>query len=77
MLESFPEIAATFDEANNAIADLSEAEGVLTQRRIEAANAAREAADAQVAKALQDKATKEAEYKDIFGAPTNASVIKD
>ena len=77
MLESFPEIAATFDEAGNAIADLSAAEDVLTQRRIEAANAAREAADAQVAKAIQDKSTREAEYEDIFGVPTTASIIED
>ena len=61
-LESYPELISTFDEANNAIVDLEAAEANLMQARMQAASAAREAADAQIAQALAQRATEQIEY---------------
>lgn len=52
VLEAFPELASSFDEANNAIVDLNRAENSLTEARLAASEAAKKAADAQIAAAL-------------------------
>jgi hypothetical protein len=46
VLEAFPELASSFDEANNAIVDLNRAEKSLTEARLAASEAAKKAADA-------------------------------
>ena len=52
VLEAFPELASSFDEANNAIVDLNRAENSLTEARLAASEAAKKAVDAQIAAAL-------------------------
>ena len=77
VLEAFPELASTFDEANNAIVDLNRAEQSLTEARLEATKAAKDAADKQIAAALAREETAEhalsnAEAKKIISA-TNSN----
>ena len=64
VLETFPELASSFDEANNAIVNLKSAEEQLTQARLEAAHAAQEAADKQIAAALAAQASTSQEQAD-------------